>query len=165
MNKIVVAGMPAAERVPLWLQSPLWTKTSIVLLMMWSCGTMMLIFLAALNNVPREIYEAADVDGANSWQRFRNVTLPLISPAMFYNLVVGTIATIQIFEQTYVLFRDTPTVGQSAYSVVYYLWRATFRFNQMGYGSAISWILLLLLVFVTVIQFRLQGRWVQYDLK
>jgi ABC-type sugar transport system permease subunit len=165
MNKIVAAGMPAAERVPLWLQSPLWTKTSIVLLMMWSCGTMMLIFLAALNNVPSEIYEAADVDGANSWQRFRNVTLPLISPAMFYNLVVGTIATIQIFEQTYVLFRDTPTVGQSAYSVVYYLWRATFRFNQMGYGSAISWILLLLLVFVTVIQFRLQGRWVQYDLK
>lgn len=165
LEKIVATGFPSPERVPLWLQSPLWTKTSIILLMMWSCGAMMLIFLAALNNVPREIYEAAEVDGASPWQRFRHVTLPLISPATFYNLVVGTIATIQIFEQTYVLFRDTPTVGQSAFSVVYYLWRATFRFNEMGYGSAISWILLLLILGITVIQFKLQGRWVQYDLR
>jgi multiple sugar transport system permease protein len=158
-------GFPAANRVPLWLQSPLWTKTSIVLILVWSCGTMMLIFLAALYGIPREIHEAAEVDGAGTWQRFRRVTLPLISPALFYNVVVGTIATLQIFEQTYVLFRDQATVAQSAYSVVYYLWRATFRFNEIGYGSAISWVLLLLILAITLVQFRLQDRWVQYDLR
>src|SRR3954451_16585439 len=99
LDQVVQAGFPAIDRVPLWLQSPLWTKTTIVLIMVWSCGAMMLIFLAALYNVPKEIQEAATVDGASPWQRFRHVTLPLITPALFYNLVVGTIATIQIFEQ------------------------------------------------------------------
>lgn len=165
LDKTLATGFPAIERVPLWLQSPLWTKTSIILLMIWGCGSMMLIYLAALYNVPSEVYEAAEVDGAGPWQKFRHITLPLISPATFYNLIVGTIAAIQIFEQTYVLFRDTPTVAVSAYSVVYYLWRATFRFNEMGYGSAISWLLLLLILAITLVQFRLQDRWVQYDLK
>jgi len=165
LNTVAQAGFPAADRVPLWLQSPLWTKTSIVMIMVWSCGTMMLIFLAALYNVPKEITEASVVDGATPWQRFRHVTLPLITPALFYNLVVGTIAALQIFEYTYVLYRDTPTVAQSAYSVVYDLWRATFRFNDMGYGSAISWLLLLIILAVTIVQFRLQDRWVQYDLR
>jgi multiple sugar transport system permease protein len=165
LDAVTSAGFPAADRVPLWLQSPLWTKTSIVLIMVWSCGAMMLIFLAALYNVPKEITEAATVDGATPRQRFRHVTLPLITPALFYNLVVGTIAAIQIFEQTYVLYRDTPTVAQSAYSVVYDMWRATFRFNDMGYGSAISWLLLLIILVVTLVQFRLQNSWVQYDLR
>jgi multiple sugar transport system permease protein len=165
LGKIAAAGFPAAERVPLWLQSPLWTKTSLLLLMVWGCGAMMLIYLAALTNVPRELHEAAEVDGANGWQKFRHITLPLISPATFYNLVVGTITTLQIFEQPYVLFRDSPTVAQSAYTVVYTLWRQTFRFNEMGYGAAISWILLVIILVITLIQFRLQGRWVQYDLK
>jgi multiple sugar transport system permease protein len=165
MNQVADAGFPSIDRVPLWLQSPLWTKTSIILILVWACGAMMLIFLAALYNVPKEINEAATVDGATPWQRFRKVTLPLITPAMFYNIVVGTIATLQIFEQTYVLYRDTPTVAQSAYSVVYDLWRSTFRFNEMGYGSAISWILLVLIMAITLVQLRLQDRWVQYDLR
>ncbi|HKP53579.1 MAG TPA: sugar ABC transporter permease [Chloroflexia bacterium] len=158
-------GFPSMDRVPLWLQSPLWTKTTIILIMVWSCGAMMLIFLASLYNVPSEVKEAATVDGATPWQRFRYVILPLITPAIFYNLIIGTIATIQIFEQTYVLYRDTPTVAQSAYSVVYYLWRATFRFNDMGYGSAISWLLLIIIALITLVQFRFQNRWVQYDLR
>jgi multiple sugar transport system permease protein len=165
LSQVADAGFPSIDRVPLWLQSPLWTKTSIILILVWACGAMMLIFLAALYNVPKEINEAAVVDGATPWQRFRKVTLPLITPAMFYNIVVGTIATLQIFEQTYVLYRDSPTVAQSAYSVVYDLWRSTFRFNEMGYGSAISWILLVLIMAVTLVQLRLQDRWVQYDLR
>ncbi|MBI9048942.1 MAG: sugar ABC transporter permease [Anaerolineaceae bacterium] len=165
LEKIMAAGMPSPDRIPLWLQSPLWTKTSIVLLLVWSCGAMMLIYLAALYNVPKEFYEAAEVDGASPWQKFRYITLPIISPYTFYNLIVGTIASIQIFEQVYVLFRDTPTVAQSAYSVVYYLWRATFRFNEMGYGSAISWLLLLIIFVITLIQFKAQSKWVTYDLK
>lgn len=160
-----ISAFPAAHRVPLWLQSPLWTKTSIVLLLVWSCGSMMLIYLAALNSIPPEFYEAAEVDGATRWQRFRKITLPLISPATFYNLIVGMIAIIQMFEQPYVLLRDSPTVAQSSYTVVFYLWRATFRFNEIGYGAAISWILTLIILVITYFQFRWQDRWVQYDLR
>ena len=150
---------------PGWLTDERWAMPALILMSLWSVGAMMLIFLAALYNVPKEINEAAIVDGATPWQRFRRVTLPLITPAMFYNIVVGTIAILQIFEQTYVLYRDSPTVAQSAYSVVYDLWRSTFRFNEMGYGSAISWILLVLIMGITLVQLRLQDRWVQYDLR
>ncbi|HUI89039.1 MAG TPA: sugar ABC transporter permease [Anaerolineales bacterium] len=165
LQNVISAGFPAADRVPLWLQSPLWTKTSLIILLIWSCGTMMIFYLAALNNVPQEIYEAAEVDGANAWQRFWNVTWPLITPYTFYNLIVGMIAIIQLFNEPYVLFYNTPTVAQSAQSVVYYLYINTFRFNRMGYGSAISWFLLIVIMFITLIQFRLQNRWVQYDLR
>jgi len=164
LQRVWQAGLPSPERVPLWLENPLWLKAAIILLLVWSCGNMMLIYLAALNSVPREFYEAAQVDGAGPWQRFRHITLPLISPATFYNLVVGLIAVLQLFEQPYVLLRDRPTLAQSGYTVVYYLWRATFRFNEIGYGAAISWILTLLILVVTLIQFRLERRWVHYDL-
>jgi multiple sugar transport system permease protein len=165
LQNVINGGFPAANRVPLWLQSPLWTKTSLIVLLIWSCGTMMIFYLAALNNVPREIYEAAEVDGANGWQRFWNVTWPLITPYTFYNLIVGMIAVIQLFNEPYVLFYNSPTVAQSAQSVVYYLYINTFRFNRMGYGSAISWFLLIVIMVITLIQFRLQNRWVQYDLR
>ncbi len=165
LHKTLERGFPADYRVPLWLQSPLWIKTSIVLLLIWSCGQMMLIFLAALNGIPRELYEAAEVDGANGWQKFWRITLPLLSPATFYNLIVGMIAVIQLFEQPYVLLRDSPTLAQSGYTVVLYLWRATFRFNEIGYGAAISWVLTILILIVTLIQFKLQKHWVQYDLR
>ncbi len=165
LQKILAAGFPPPHRVPLWLQSPLWIKPSIILLLVWSCGSMMLIYLAALNGIPREFYEAAAVDGATKWQRFRHITLPLLSPATFYNLVVGMIAILQLFEQPYVLLRDSPTVARGGYTVVLYLWRATFRFNEVGYGAAISWILTVIILIMTLAQFKLQDRWVQYELR
>jgi multiple sugar transport system permease protein len=164
LNKTVSTGFPPANRVPMWIQSPLWSKMSVVLLMVWICGTMMLIFLAGLNNIPRELQEAAEVDGAGTWKRFWKISFPLITPYIFYNLVVGMIAALQIFEPIYVLYRDSSTLAPSAYSMVYYLWRATFRFNEIGYGSAISWIILVIILIITMIQFRLQDRWVQYEL-
>ncbi len=164
LNKTIATGFPAANRVPMWIQSPLWSKMSVVLLMVWICGTMMLVFLAGLNNIPRELHEAAEVDGAGSWKRFWHISFPLITPYIFYNLVVGMIAALQIFEPIYVLYRDSSTLAPSAYSMVYYLWRATFRFNEIGYGSAISWIIMIIILIVTLIQFRLQNRWVQYEL-
>jgi len=165
LASIARTGFPAITRVPLWLQSPLWTKPSFILLLVWSCGTMMLIFLAALRNVPPELHEAAEVDGASPFQRFRHITLALISPATFYNVVVGIIAMLQMYELPYVLTRDQPTVQQSGYFVVYYLWLATFKFNAMGYGAAISWSLLLLILAITLVQFQLQRRWVTYDVR
>ncbi len=163
LDKVLEAGLPAANRVPLWVQSPLWTKMSVVLLMVWSCGAMMLIFLAGLNNIPRELHEAAEVDGATGWQRFWRISFPLLTPYIFYNLVVGLINSLQIFEPIFVLYRDNQPIVSSTISMVYYLWQKSFSHFEIGYGSAISWVVLLIIMVVTIIQFRLQDRWVTYD--
>ena len=163
LQKVIETGLPAANRVPLWVQSPLWTKMSVILLMVWGCGAMMLIFLAGLNNIPRELHEAAEVDGATGWQRFWKISFPLLTPYIFYNLVVGMIATLQIFEPIFVLYRDNQPIVSSTVSMVYYLWQKTFSHFEIGYGSAISWIILVIILIVTVIQFFLQDRWVTYD--
>jgi multiple sugar transport system permease protein len=162
--KIWEAGFPAENRVPLWVQSPLWSKMSVVLLMIWGCGAMMLIFLAGLNNIPQELHEVAQVDGANGWKRFWKISFPLLTPYIFYNLVVGLINSLQIFEPIYVLYRDNQPLVPSAISMVYYLWQASFRHFEMGYGSAISWLVLVLILLITAIQFKVQDRWVTYDL-
>jgi multiple sugar transport system permease protein len=164
LTKVWDAGFPAANRVPLWVQSPLWTKMSVVFLMVWACGAMMLIFLAGLNNIPKELHEAAEVDGASSWQRFWKISFPLLTPYIFYNSVIGLIAAMQIFEPIFVLYRDNQPLVPSAISMVYYLWQASFRHFEIGYGSAISWIILLFILVVTVVQFKMQDRWVTYDL-
>jgi multiple sugar transport system permease protein len=164
LSRVWGAGLPAANRVPMWVENPLWTKMSVVLLMVWGCGAMMLIFLAGLNNIPRELHDAADVDGANSWQHFWKISFPLLTPYIFYNLVVGLIACLQIFEPIYVLYRDNQPLVPSAISMVYYLWQQSFRNFEIGYGSAISWLILLLILAVTAIQFMMQKRWVNYDL-
>jgi multiple sugar transport system permease protein len=164
MLKVIETGFPADNRVPLWVQSPLWTKMSVILLMVWGCGTMMLIFLAGLNNIPRELHEAAEVDGANGWQRFWRISFPLLTPYIFYNLVVGLISSLQIFEPIFVLYRDNQPIVSSAISMVYYLWQKSFSHFEIGYGSAISWVVLAIILIVTVIQFRLQHRWVTYEL-
>lgn len=161
--KVIEAGFPADNRVPLWVQSPMWTKMSVVLLMVWGCGTMMLIFLAGLNNIPKELHEAAEVDGASGWQRFWRISFPLLTPYIFYNLVVGMIGALQIFEPIFVLYRDNQPIVSSTISMVYYLWQKSFSHFEIGYGSAISWVILIIILIVTVIQFRLQDRWVTYD--
>jgi multiple sugar transport system permease protein len=163
LTKVIEAGFPAANRVPLWVQSPLWSKMSVVLLMIWGCGAMMLIFLAGLNNIPKELHEAAEVDGATGWQRFWRISFPLLTPYIFYNLVVGLISSLQIFEPIFVLYRDNQPLVPSAISMVYYLWQKSFSHFEIGYGSAISWVILIIILIVTVIQFRLQDRWVTYD--
>jgi multiple sugar transport system permease protein len=164
LTKVWEAGFPAANRVPLWVQSPLWTKMSVILLIAWGCGAMMLIFLAGLNNIPKELHEAAEVDGATGWQRFWKISFPLLTPYIFYNMVVGLISMLQIFEPIFVLYRDNQPIVPSTISMVYYLWQASFRHFEIGYGSAISWLILILILIVTVIQFKMQDRWVTYDL-
>ncbi len=163
LTKVLEAGFPAENRVPLWVQSPMWSKMSVILLMIWGCGAMMLIFLAGLNNIPKELHEAAEVDGATGWQRFWKISFPLLTPYIFYNLVVGMINSLQIFEPIFVLYRDNQPLVPSAISMVYYLWQKSFSHFEIGYGSAISWVILVIILIVTVIQFRLQDRWVTYD--
>ena len=163
LTKVIAAGFPAENRVPLWVQSPLWSKMSVILLMVWGCGAMMLIFLAGLNNIPKELHEAAEVDGASGWQRFWKISFPLLTPYIFYNLVVGMISSLQIFEPIFVLYRDNQPLVSSTISMVYYLWQKSFSHFEIGYGSAISWIILIIILIITIIQFKLQDRWVTYD--
>ncbi len=111
-----------------------------LLFVLWKTGVQMLIFLAGLNNIPRELYEAAEVDGASPWQRFWRISFPLLTPYVFYNLVVGMISALQIFEPIFVLYRDNQPLLSSTISMVYYLWQKSFSHFEIGYGSAISWV-------------------------
>lgn len=155
-----VSTWPGNDRVPLWLSSELWSKPSLILITMWSSGAMMLIFLAALKGVSQALYEAAKVDGANRTQRFFKITLPMISPALFYNLVIAIIAALQTFDTVYIL-QTTQTVD-SLQSAVFFLYQRTFRQLAIGQGSATSWILAGVILLITVIQFR-YSKWVHYE--
>ncbi|HET8986605.1 MAG TPA: sugar ABC transporter permease [Trueperaceae bacterium] len=156
----VTAQFPDSTRVPLWLGNELWSKPSLILITMWSSGGGMLIFLAALKGVPGVFYEAAEVDGATAWQRFWRITLPMISPAMFYNVVIGMIAALQTFEAVYII-QNTQT-EQSIASAAYFLFVRTFRQLEIGQGAAASWILAVIIVVLTIAQFR-YSRWVHYS--
>lgn len=156
----VTEQFPDSNRVPLWTNNELWSKPSIILIQMWSSGAGMLIFLAALKGVPKSLYEAAEVDGANRIQKFFKITLPLISPAMFYNVVVGVIAALQTFEMIYIM--QTPQNQDSLASAAYFLYQRTFQQLEIGQGSAMSWILAVIIVLLTIIQFRYSD-WVHYE--
>jgi ABC-type sugar transport system permease subunit len=152
--------LPDSNRVPLWLSNELWAKPSLILITMWSSGAGMLIFLAALKGIPQSFYEAAEVDGANRMQRFFKITLPLISPAMFYNIVIGVIAALQTFEAVYII--QTQQTQDSLASAAYFLFVRTFRQLAIGQGAAVSWILAVIIVLLTLLQFR-YSRWVHYE--
>jgi len=160
--RTAVAEWPSADRVPLWLTSELWSKPSLILITLWSSGAGMLIFLAALKSVPESLYEAAKVDGANQIQRFFNITLPMISPAMFYNVVIGMIAALQTFESVYII-SNTQT-QDSLSSAAFFLYVRTFRQLAIGEGSAVSWTLAVIIVLLTVLQFR-YSNWVHYEVE
>jgi multiple sugar transport system permease protein len=150
---------------PAWTVDPMWTKPTIVISQLWSMGAGMLMFLAALQGVPKDLYEAATLDGAGRWQRFRSITLPLISGITFFVATVSTIASLGVFTQGYVMFDKDGGPDNSALFIVMYLFKRAFGsgYFQMGYASAIAWILFLLILLITAIQFRLSKRWVYYE--
>jgi multiple sugar transport system permease protein len=148
---------------PNWLQSIQWALPSLAMISLWTGigGNKMLIFLAGLQAIPESLYEAADIDGANSFQKAWNITLPLISPAMFFNLVLGVIASFQVFAMAFVT-----TLGGPAYSTYFYtlhLYQQAFVSFDMGYGSALAWIFFIAVLALTLFQLWLQKRWVYYE--
>jgi len=156
-------ALPDDDRVPLWITSELWSKPAIILILMWSSGTGMLIFLAALKGVPGTLYEAASMDGANQFQQFFRITVPMISPAIFYNMVIGVIAALQTFEVVYVMQGTQGAVNVDSYSsAAYFLFVRTFRQLSIGQGAAASWLLALIIIVLTIFQFR-YSRWVNYE--
>ncbi|MGN9914113.1 carbohydrate ABC transporter permease [Phytohabitans sp. LJ34] len=153
---------------PSWTTDPDWVMPGIVLMSLWSLGSTVIIYLAALQNVPRELHEAAIVDGAGPWQRFRAVTLPMISGALFFTLVVNTIASLQMFSEVYTMYFGNQTTQQrfnadAATFYVIYLFQQAFQFLHMGFASALAWLLFLVILLITVIQVRLSKRWVYYE--
>uniref|UniRef100_UPI003F505240 carbohydrate ABC transporter permease n=1 Tax=Agrococcus chionoecetis TaxID=3153752 RepID=UPI003F505240 len=150
---------------PNWLIDPAWVKPSIVLMTLWGVAGTMVIFLAALQNVPKELYEAASIDGAGAWRRFWNVTLPLISPAVLFNVLVLTIAAFQIFDQAFLLFHRTTAAGSSDASLFYaiYLFEQAFRQFNFGFAAAMAWLLFLIILAISLIQIRVGNRFVYYE--
>jgi multiple sugar transport system permease protein len=148
---------------PGWTVDPFWTKPTIVISQLWILGGALIIFLAGLKGVPVQLYEAARLDGANAWQRLRDVTLPMLSGVTFFVVTISIINAFQVFTQGYVMFDEDGGPRNSALFVVMYLFKRAFEFLEMGYASAIAWLLFLLILVVTLFQFRLSKRWVFYE--
>ena len=148
---------------PGWTTDPNWVKPGLVLMTIWTGGSTMLIYLAGLKNIPRTLYDAADVDGANALQKFFNVTLPMLSSVLFYTAVIGVIGALQIFAQSAVLLDKQGGPDNAALFYIMYLFDQGFSYFKMGYASALAWILFIIIVVLTVLQFRLSRSWVYYE--
>jgi multiple sugar transport system permease protein len=153
---------------PSWTTDPDWVMPGIIVMSLWSLGSTVIIYLAALQNVPRDLYEAANIDGAGAWTRFRHVTLPMISGALFFTLVVNTIASLQMFTEVYTMyFGNRQTQGSfssdAASFYVIYLFQQAFQFLHMGFASAMAWLLFLVILVITLVQVKLSNRFVYYE--
>jgi multiple sugar transport system permease protein len=149
-----------------WLQSAAWSKPGLILMSTWAgTGTTMLIFLAALKEIPQSLIEAAMIDGANAWQRFWNVTIPLISPTIFFNLIMSIIGSFQIFGSALIAGGNTGTAGPLDSLLMYmlHLYRNAFRYFNMGYASAMSLAMFIVLILVTLLTIRSTSYWVYYE--
>lgn len=143
-----------------WLTNPGTSKISLAMMLFWYFGPQMLVFLAALQGVPQEMYEAAQVDGAPMLKRFWHVTLPMISPAIFFNAVVITIDALQVFVNPYVATQGGPS--NSTMTIALHIYQQAFYFQRMGYGSCMAWLLFAVVLVFTLLQFRFSG-WVYYE--
>ncbi len=159
LNQVLGAFGIAPQK---WLVDPTLAMPAIVAMSVWQgLGTNIIIFLAGLQAIPIELLDAASVDGAGRWARFRHVTLPLLTPSIFFTGVLGLIGSLQVFDQIFVLSRPRPT--DATITVVYFIYENGFKFFKMGYASAASWILFVIVAFFSVLYFRGQNRWVHYQ--
>jgi multiple sugar transport system permease protein len=156
--------------VPGWLTDPDWIIPSVVLIQLWGLGNAALIFLAAIKGVPATFYEAAEVDGANAWVKFWQITLPMTSSVIFFQLIMSVIASFQVFGVAYILFSGQTTSdpagpGNAALFYVLYTFRNAFGYFKNGYASAMAWVMFLVILLLTLILFRTQKRWVYYEVE
>lgn len=150
---------------PGWLASEAWSKPAIIMLMVWGSGGTMIIYLAGLQDIPQVLYEAAEIDGAGWYGKFRNVTLPLMTPSIFFTLVLGIITTFQVFAVIFVLTDGMGGPLNSTLVYLIYLYRNAFNFFRMGFASAMAWILFVIILFLTWLQFKMANRWVYYEVE
>lgn len=150
-------GLPTS----MWLFSENAVIPTIVLMTAWTSGGTMIIFLAGLQEIPRQYYEAMDIDGGSSIRKFFNITLPMISPTVFFNTIMCIINGFQIFSQAYIMTEGGPNNASLFYA--YYLWREAFRFSRMGYACAIAWVQFVVILILTLITFKTSKSWVYYE--
>jgi len=148
---------------PGWIADEHWSKPSLILMSLWGIGAAMVIFLAGLGEVPQTLYEVAELDGAGLWGKFRHVTLPMMTPTILFNLVMGLIASFQYFTQVYVMTGGKGTPVDSTMFYALYLYRSSFYYLRMGYASAMAWMLFLVILGATVAVLVSSKRWVFYQ--
>ncbi|BBO22944.1 MAG: sugar ABC transporter permease [Chthonomonadaceae bacterium] len=146
---------------PNWLGDPTWSKPALVLMAMWGVGHAMVIYLAGLQSVPVSLFEAAQLDGAGAWKKTRHITLPMISPVIMFNVIMGMIGTLQVFTVPYVMFPNGAP-ARSTYFYTMYLYDNAFRYLRMGYASAMGWLMFLIIFALTLISLKLMERRVHY---
>jgi multiple sugar transport system permease protein len=146
---------------PQWLADEKWTKPSLILMAIWGSGNTMVIYLAALQDVPRSLYESAEIDGANPLVKFRHITVPMISPVIYFNLIMGIIGSLQVFAQAYIMLGGGGP-NRSALFYTVYLYQNAFDYRQMGYACAMAWMLFLIILFLTWIATRSTRRLIYY---
>ncbi|HZU93903.1 MAG TPA: sugar ABC transporter permease [Microbacterium sp.] len=146
-----------------WIGNPAMILPMMILLHVWQFGSTMVIFLAGLKQIPKELYEAAEMDGANAWRRFQAVTIPMLSPVMFFNLLLGLIGAFQVFASAYVISNGTGGPAGMTNFITVYLYKRGFSDGQMGYAAAIAWVLLIVVAIIAFILFRTQRSWVHYS--
>lgn len=146
---------------PAWLSDTTWAMPAVILVSVWQgIGYPMVILLAGLQGIPHDLYEAAKIDGASFWNQFWKITIPLLTPTLFFLMITQFISSFQVFGIIYVMTQGGPANATSVY--IYYLYQTAFSFGQMGYASAMAWILFTIIAVVTFIQWKLQKRWVFY---
>ncbi len=156
-NALGVVGIKG----PNWLSDVAWTKPSLILLSLWGVGNAVLIYLASLQDVPASLLEAAELDGASAWQKTRNVTIPMISPVIQFNMIMGIIGSLQVFAVPYVMFPGG-TPARSTYFYATYLYDNAFNYSRMGYASAMGWILFVVILILTLVALKISNRHVHY---
>jgi multiple sugar transport system permease protein len=156
----VVLSRCGVGRPPAWLTDPFWSKPALILMGLWGAGGGMVLYLAALQDVPPSLYEAAAMDGANRLQQFRHVTLPMLSPVILFNLIMGLIGSFQYFTQAYVMTNGGPQDSTTFYAL--HLFNRAFLDFKMGYASAMAWVLFVLTLLCALVVFRTSARWVYY---
>lgn len=156
-----VSGIPISE-CPKWLASEVWSKPALIIMGFWNVGGGMIIYLAGLQGIPQTHYEAAEIDGANRWQQFLNVTLPGLSPVIFFNLIISIVFSFQIFNQVYVITDGLGGPADSTLVLVLYIYQKAFKYYQYGYASALALVLFLVIMFATWVQFK-YSKWVYYE--
>lgn len=154
---LALLGLP---RVP-WLTDGFWAKIALILTNIWQIGPNMLIFLAGLQSIPSELYEAAAIDGATSWRKFRHITLPLLSSTTFFVIAISVISSFQVFTSALVITQGGPGTATLFYTL--YLYQRAFLDLRMGYAAAMAWILFVIILSFTIVQFRLARYWVYYE--
>jgi len=148
-------------RGPGWLSSTDWALPALIVMSLWGVGGGMIIYLAGLQGIPTTLYDAAQVDGANAWNRLIHVTLPMMTPIIFFNLVMGVIGTFQYFTNAYVMTRGGPADATLFYNL--YLYQNAFNYMKMGYASALAWVLFVIVLLLTLLIFRSSAAWVYYE--